>query len=134
MDTAWISPGKVQVDIFHRRHLSIAAAGRATLHAKARPQRGFSETYCGAFADAIERVAQANGGGGFAFTGRGRVDSRYENQFARIWRVFEALAKFLRDFGFDMSVVFEVLGANSQLGGDFADGEQLRLSGEFYIG
>ena len=125
---------KVQVDIFHRCHLGIAAAGRAALHAKAGAQRGFPKTYCGAFADAIERVPQADGGGGFAFTGRSRIDSRDENQLTRIWRVFEALTKFLRDFGFDAAVVFEVFRANLQLGGDFIDGAQLRLAGEFYIG
>ena len=49
--------GEVQVDVLHRRYLSIAAARTAALHAEARPQRRLPQTDGGAFANAVERVA-----------------------------------------------------------------------------
>ena len=48
--------GEMQVDVFHRHDLGIAAAGRAALHAEAWPERGLAKAAHGLLADAIEAV------------------------------------------------------------------------------
>ena len=68
--------GKMQIDVFHRHHLRIAATGGAALHAEARAERGFAQTNYGAMARAIECIAQSHGGGGFAFARRGGANGR----------------------------------------------------------
>ena len=116
-------PGKVQVDVLHRRDLSIAATRAPALQAEARPERRFPQTDGGALAQAVERVAQADGGGGFALAGWSRVDGRDENQLAGR-RVFELLAEILRDLGLDAAIVFEVFGADPELGGHVVNGAE----------
>ena len=74
--------GEVQVDVLHRCHLSVAAAGTAALHAEARPQRRLPQADSGALANAVERVAEADGGCGLALASRSRVDGRDEDQLA----------------------------------------------------
>ena len=116
--------GEVQVDVLHRRYLSVAAARAAALHAEARPQRRLAQTDSGALANAVERVAEADGGGGFALARRSRVDGRDEDQLAGSRCVFELLAELLRNFGLDAAVVFEVFGADPELGGHVVDGAE----------
>ena len=115
-------PSKVQVDVLHRRDLRVAPARAPALQAEARPQRRFPQTDGGALAKAVERVAQADGGGGFALAGWSRVDGRDEDQLAGSRRVFELLAEILRDLGLDAAIVFEVFGADPELGGHIVNG------------
>ncbi len=56
--------GEVQVDVFHRQNLGIAAACRAAFHAEHRPQRRFAQGNHGIFADVAQRVRQTDGYGG----------------------------------------------------------------------
>jgi hypothetical protein len=74
--------GEVQVDVFHRDHLRMAAARGPALHAEHRPQRGLAQRDHAALADAVQRVAQAHHGGGLALAGRRRADRRHEHQLA----------------------------------------------------
>ena len=74
--------GEVQVDLLHRHHLRVAAAGRAALQAEHRPERGLAQADDGARSDAVERVAQAHGGGGLAFAGRRGRDRGHQHQLA----------------------------------------------------
>jgi hypothetical protein len=59
--------GEVQVDVFHRHHLRVAAAGSTALHPEYRAEGGFAQTDHRLLADQVERIAQTNGGGGLAF-------------------------------------------------------------------
>jgi hypothetical protein len=74
--------GEVQVDVFHRHHLRMAAARSPALHAEHRPQRGLAQRDHAALADAIQRVAQAHHGGGLALARRRRADRRHQHQLA----------------------------------------------------
>ena len=68
--------GEVQVDIFHRRDLRVAAAGAAALHAEAGAQRGLAQTDGGSFAQVVECVAEADGSGSLALAGGRGIDGR----------------------------------------------------------
>ena len=74
--------GEVQVDVFHGHNLGISAAGCSALHAEDRAQGGFTQGDDGALTDAVERIAQAHGGGGLALAGRGGADGGDQNEFA----------------------------------------------------
>src|SRR4029079_2172085 len=58
--------GEVQVHVLHRHDLRIATAGRPTLDAEIRPERGLADAYHRAFADAVQAVAQPHSSGGLA--------------------------------------------------------------------
>ena len=62
--------GEMQVDVLHRHHLRVAAAGGAALHAEHRAERGLAQADHRLLADVVERVAQAHRGGGLAFARR----------------------------------------------------------------
>ena len=74
--------GEMQVDLVHRHDLRIAAAGRAALHAEAGAQARLAQADHRLLADAVQRVAQADGGGGLAFAGRRRVDRGDQDELA----------------------------------------------------
>ena len=74
--------GEVEVDVLHRHHLGVAAAGRPALLAEARPERGLAQADHRPPADGVERVAEADGGRGLALAGGGRVDRGDEDELA----------------------------------------------------
>ena len=74
--------GEMEVDVLHRHDLGIAAAGRAALHAEAGAEARLAQADERLLADVIERIAEADGGRGLAFAGRGRRDGGDEDQLA----------------------------------------------------
>ncbi len=72
---------KVQVQILHRDDLRIPAAGRATLHAKARAERRFSEREADFFAKAVQRVGKTDADRCFSLSRGRRIDRGHKNQF-----------------------------------------------------
>ncbi len=73
---------EMQVDLIHRHDLGVAATGRSALHAETGAEAGFAQADRGALADAVEAVAEADGGGGLAFARRGWVDAGDQDQSA----------------------------------------------------
>ncbi len=71
----------MKVDVLHRDHLGVAAAGGTAFHAEDRAQRRFAQTDHRFLADVIQCVAQTNGGGRLALPGRRRADRGDEDQF-----------------------------------------------------
>ena len=65
--------GEVEVDVLHRHHLRVAAAGRAALHAEHRAERRLAQADDRLLADAVERIAQADRRGRLAFARRRRA-------------------------------------------------------------
>ena len=104
--------GEVQVDVFHRNDLRMAATGSAPLHAEHRPQRGFAQGDHRAFTDAVEGIAQADGGGGLAFTGRRRADGRDQHQFAV--RAVLSVEPCQVDLGLVVAIRLQGFGRNAQ--------------------
>ena len=74
--------GEVEVDVLHRHHLGIAAAGSPPLHAEAGAEARLAQRHDGLLADPVEAVAEADRGGGLALAGRGRRDRRHQDQLA----------------------------------------------------
>src|SRR3984957_20317574 len=74
--------GEVQVDVFHRHHLRVTAAGGAALHAEYRPERRPPRAHEGALAEPVQRITEPDRGGGLALPGRGRGDRGDQDQLA----------------------------------------------------
>ena len=106
--------GEVQVDVLHRHHLRMAATGRATLDAKHRAERGLAQAHHGLLANAVERIAQADGGGGLAFAGRRRADGGDQDQLA-VGPVFQGLEIVQRDLGLVVAIGLQVFIGNAEL-------------------
>ena len=106
--------GKVQVDVFHRYDLRIAAAGCTALDAEHRAERRFAQGDDGLLAQMIERVAQTDRGGGLAFASRCQVDGSDEDQFA-VGLVLERFNEVERQLGLVMAVRHQMVVADAQL-------------------
>src|ERR1700686_3715626 len=91
--------GKMQVDIFHRHDLRMAAAGRTALHAKHGTQAWLAKTDNGLFCRFFEGVAEPYGGGGFALAGGSGTQGRDQDQLA-VGSRFQAVDEVERDLGF----------------------------------
>ena len=112
--------GEVEVDVFHRHDLGIAAAGRAALHAEARAEGWLAQGDHGLLADAIEAVAQANGRRRLALAGGRRIDRRDQDELPSFLE-FEACEIVETHLGFGMAVGDQVLLRNAQLLADLHD-------------
>ncbi len=60
-------PGEMQVDLIHRKHLRLAAAGGPTLHAETRAHGGFTQGDHGFRSRSGQGITQAHHHGGFPF-------------------------------------------------------------------
>ena len=69
-------PGEVQVDIVHRQHLCVAAAGRTAFDAEHRTQAGLAHAEYGVVPNAAKRLRQPDADRALAFTRRGGADGR----------------------------------------------------------
>ena len=74
--------GEVQIDIFHRHDLRVAAAGGTALDAERRAQRRLADAQHRLLADVIERVGQSHRGRGLALACGRRVDGANQNELA----------------------------------------------------
>src|SRR5574344_2699313 len=82
--------GKMQVNIFHRNYLGIAAACSAALYTKDRSQGWFTQCHYSVLANLTHTICQANSCGGLAFSGRSRSNGRNQHQLAiRFVNVFQ---------------------------------------------
>ena len=104
--------GEMQVDIFHRHNLRIAAARSAALHAKAWAERRLTQSHNRLFANFVQAIAQANRGCGFAFARRGWVNCCDQNQLA-VLTVFQCVDVRKRHFGLGVAIGNEVSLRNS---------------------
>ena len=118
--------GEVEVDLLHRHDLGIAAAGRAALHAEARAERGLAQADHRLLADAVEAVAEADGGRGLALAGRRRVDRGDEDELA-VGPGGEARDLVEVDLGDVLAVRLEGLVGNASLRRDRLDALHLGL-------
>ena len=74
--------GEMQVDIFHRDHLGISAAGGAAFDAEHRAEARLTQRDGDVLADAAQAVRQADGRRGLALAGGGGRDRRHQHQLA----------------------------------------------------
>ncbi len=72
--------GEVEIDLVHRHHLRVAAAGRAALDPEHGAQRGLADGDDDLLAQPAERLAHADGDRGLPLAGGGRVDAGDQHQ------------------------------------------------------
>ena len=99
--------GEMQIDVFHRQHLGITAAGRPALDAEYRPQRRLAHRHHRLLSQPLQGVGQTDGDRGFALAGRCGVDGGNQHQpplFGRQRRHRRRV-----DFGFVAAIVFQRL-------------------------
>ncbi len=106
--------GEMQIDVFHRHHLRIAATGRATFHAEGWTEAWLAQAQHRLLADMVERVGQPHGCGGFALAGRRRRNGRHKNQFA-VLLALQRLDVVHRDFGLVVAIGLEIFRRNAEL-------------------
>ena len=88
--------GQVQVEFFGRHDLRVATTSGTTLDAEHRAHRRLSDHAAGALADAIERLAYADGVHRLAFTKRRRRDRHDDDVLALL------LGRLLQAVKFDL--------------------------------
>ncbi len=125
--------GEMEVDVFHRHHLRVTAAGRAALDTEAGAERGLAQADDGLAADAIEGIAEADRGRRLAFSGGRGAYRGDQDQFA-VGLFRQAVNVFKRHLGLVMAVGFEVLVRNAEaLRGQGHDGALVRCLGNFDV-
>ena len=124
--------GEMQVDLVHRHDLRIAAAGGAALHAEARPERGFAQADHRARADAVQRIAETDGGSGLALACRRRADAGHQHQRA-VRPVLQRLDEVDVDLRLVPAIRLQRIGGDVQFRGDLRDRAQLGLAGDLQV-
>ena len=118
--------GEMEIDVVHGADLRTATARRAALHAEAWTKRGLAQAEHRLAAGAVQRIGQAHGRSGLAFTRRRRVDRRDEDQLA---------ARFLGqtvevELGLVAAIGFERVLVQAQPLGDPGNGLQRGRAGD----
>jgi hypothetical protein len=125
--------GEVEVDVLHRHHLRVAAARRAALHAEARAEARLAQADHGALADGVQRVAEADRGGGLALAGRGRADAGDQHELAR--RAFPPRLRHevQPDLGLVLAIGLQRRVGDAGARGDLGDGPQGGRPGDLKV-
>jgi hypothetical protein len=126
--------GEMEVDVLHRDHLRVAAAGGPALDAEAGPERRLAQAQHRLLADVVERVGEADRGRGLAFAGRRRIDRGDEDELA-VGLLRQRLDVAHRNLGLVVAVGLEIFFADAEFFlGDVDDAPGLRGLGDFNIG
>ena len=99
--------GEVEVDVLHRHHLRIAAAGGAALDAEHGAQRRLAQRDDDVLADAAQRVAQTDRRGRLALARGGGSDRRHEDELA-VRRVRLVLQQLVVHLGLVAAVLLQI--------------------------
>ena len=124
---------QVEVDLFHRDDLGVAAAGAAALDPEDRPHRRFAQGEDHVLADRAEALGERDGGRGLALAGLRRRDRRRDHELA-VRAVGEAVQDRQRHLGSRRAVRAELLGLDPGVGRDLRDRAQLRGLGDLESG
>ena len=112
---------EVEVDVLHRHHLGVAAAGGAALDAEDGAERRLAQRQDRATADLPEALRQRHGRRGLALTGGRRRDRRDVDQL-RVGLVGEAVEDGEVDLRLEAAVQLELVGLDAHLRSDVGDG------------
>ena len=112
--------GKVEIDILHRHHLSVSAAGSAALDAEDRAQRGLTQGHQSVLAHTAQSVGQTHRGGGLTLAGGGGVDGGDQDQLAV--GSLRLIEQAVVDLSLVAAVVLQVLLSHAGSLGDVANG------------
>ena len=112
--------GEMEVNIFHRNHLGIAAAGSAALNTHAGAKRRFAEADHGLLAELSERLSQSYSGGRLSLSCRGWRNSGHKNQVAHRL-IFQFSGQFQRNLRLIGTIIFQIFRRNSNGSTDFCN-------------
>ena len=124
-------PREVQVDVLHRHDLRIAAACSSALESEHRSKTWLPHGHHGVFSQQVQRISQADGGSGLAFTGFCRVDGRDQDQFA-IGGI-QGIEIFLGELRLGPAIGLQGIGRNPRLCRHFVNGVQYARLCDFEI-
>src|ERR1700733_3221939 len=122
----------MKVDLVHRRDLSVASAGRTSLQAEARPERGLAQADDRLLADAVERIAEADRRRRLALARRGGVDRGHKNELA-VGPVAETAKKIILELGDEAAERMQGGFGRADLRGDLRDRLQTRSPRDFDV-
>ena len=124
---------EVQVHVFHRHNLRIAAASCAALHPEVRAQARFANTNHRFLANRVQAIAKAHGCCGLAFARRRRVDSRHKDELA-VFVLLHRVDKALAHFGLVVAVRQQMLARDPDFIANLLDRALLGFAGNFNVG
>ena len=124
-------PGKVQVDVLHRHHLGVAAAGSTALDAEHGAKAGLTQAEHGLFAQSVHGIGQTHAGGGLALARRGGADGGDKDQLALLFGIVDQA---VIDLGLVAAIGDHVLIGKAQLGGNLGDGSHFGFLCDLDIG
>src|SRR5262249_49358700 len=106
----------------------------AALHAERWSERRLAQAEHRLLADVVERVGEADRGGGLAFAGRRRRDRRHENELA-VRPILERLDEIHRDLGLVVAEGLEIFRREAErLACDLENRPLLRRLGDLDVG
>ena len=111
---------KMKIDVLHRDHLRIAAAGCAALDAEHRAERRLAQRNDSVFADLLHRLSKSNGRCRFAFAGRGGIDGCNKHKLA-VRPLGKPRKDGFRKLGFKAAIRLQFLRQNAETAGDLSN-------------
>ena len=122
---------EVQVDLLHRKHLSVASTGSTALHTEARAERGLTQCDDRLMTEAVHTESEADRDRRLADTSLRSSDGRDEDELARLMTSLELGEVYLGEV---LAVVLQVVGGDSHLGSYIFDGLKGYRAGDFDVG
>ena len=114
---------EMQVDVFHRHDLRVAAAGGPALHAEHRPKRRLAQRENRVLAELPKRLRHPHGDRRLPFSRRRGIDARHEHEFS-LGRAL--LERAQRDLCLVPPVQLQIVVRQPQLRRHVANGAQFR--------
>ena len=106
--------GEMEIDVLHRYHLRITAAGGAALHAERRTEARLAQAQHRLLAYVIKCVGQAHCRRGLSFARRCRRDRRHQDQLA-IWLALQRFDVVHRHLGLVVAIGLEIFRGDTEL-------------------
>src|SRR6266566_4747207 len=123
----------MEVELFHRDNLAVAAAGRAAFDAERRALAGLANTGEHLLAEIrTQALAEPDGSGRLTFTQRRGRDRGHDDVLA-VADVLEPVPNGEMHFRLSLAVEFQLLGKNAGFGGNLVNGNRRRCLGDFDI-
>ena len=105
--------GKVKVQVLHRNDLCITAACSAALYTEARTERRLTKRNDSLLSEKPHRLAETDCRGRLSFSGRCRIDCRYQNELS-FGIAFNPFQQFIGKFRFVFSVQLQLVLTDSE--------------------
>ncbi len=125
--------GEVEVQVLHRDHLRVAAAGSPALDTEDRPERGLAQAEHGLLAEDTEPLGQRHGGRRLPLPRRCRRDRRDVDQL-RVRAIRKPFQHREIDLRLVAAVRLDLFGDEPEVGGDVEDRAHRRCLGDLEAG